>query len=317
MLDKLPITLEMIVSAVEHHLCERTVVQVEDRGVWIRHNFRVSLDDGQVAYLKLDQAFPASEKEAYVCDLLRARGLAAPRVLAVDATCTLLPAPFVIQAHVGGERLGDLLQRVARRDRLGIYGALGRFYLKLHGIHHEHSGWIQRAGEVLTFSPCAHQYREVILKTGGEAVARGLLAADTHERLKRVWSEHLAWLQAHQPTLVTGGALPWTVYLAQCDGWYVSKIMDLSDLLYWDPAWDLAGVKYPVFREPLAPDLWEAFRSEYGSVPEEKRLGLYRLMQHLDAAMGNYLEPAAAEHTRWKAWVWESLEGLLGQVERL
>jgi hypothetical protein len=228
-----------------------------------------------------------------------------------------LPAPFVIQEYVGGERLRDLVNRVGKPDKLSIYRALGRFYRKLHSIHHDHSGWIQGAGAVLPFSPNAHQYNKVIVKIGGEAAERGLLAADTHIRLKRLWSENLAWLQAHPPTLVTGGALHWAVYLVQDDNWYVTKIMDLHDLLYWDPAWDLASIKYPVFREPLAPELWKAFTSEYGSVPSEKRLELYLLMQHLDAAMGNYLEPAAPEHERWTESVWETFECLLDEVERL
>jgi aminoglycoside phosphotransferase (APT) family kinase protein len=311
-----PITLDMLISAVRHHLPHRTVEEVEDRGVWIRHNYRLTLDGGEVVYLKVDRSFPASEKEAYVCGLLHTHGLPAPRVLALDATCTHLPAPFIIQAYVGGERLGDLLNRVGRSEQQCIYRALGRFYRQLHQIHHDHSGWIQGAGVVLPHSPNAHQYNQVIVGIGGEAVERRLLAADAHRRLQRLWSENLAWLEAHAPTLVAG-ALPWAVYLAQDEDWHVTKIMDLHDLLYWDPAWDLAGIRYPVFREPLTPELWRAFRFEYGSVPGDKRLKLYRLMQHLDAAMGNCLEPAAPEHERWKESVWETFGHLLDDVERL
>ena len=314
---KLPITLEMLISAVKHHLPDRTVVNAEDRGVWIRHNFKVTLDSGEIVYVKTDATFPASEKEAYICELLRTHNLPVPRVLVVDTTCTLLPAPFVIQEHIGGERLGDVLDRTSRLDKIEIYRALGRFYRKLHTIHYDHSGWIQGAGKVLPSSPTEQQYREVIGKIGEQAVEQGLLTAKMHEHLMCVWRENLAWLQAHPPTLVTGGALHWSVYLVQDDNWYVTKIMDLSDLLYWDPAWDLASIKYPVFREPLAPELWEAFTSEYGSVPSEKRLKLYLLMQHLDAALGNYLEPAAPEHKRWKESVWETFESLLDEVARL
>jgi aminoglycoside phosphotransferase (APT) family kinase protein len=315
MSEKSSITSEMVASAVKQHLPERTVVKVEDRGVWLRHNFRIRLKGGEIVYLKVDQAFPASEKEAYICELLGAHGLPAPRVLAIDAACTVLPAPFIIQAYVGGERLGELMKRVGRPDQLSTYRAMGRFYKKLHRMHHEHSGWIQGAGEVASFPPNAYMYDQVIVKSGGEAVERGWLAPDTHRRLKRLWSENLAWLQAHVPTMVTGGALHWTVYLEQGDDWHVTKITDLSDLLYWDPAWDLASIKYPVFRESLAPELWEVFASEYGIVPSEKRLGLYRLMQHLDAAMGHYMEPATPEHARWKEKVWERFEHLLDKVE--
>lgn len=317
MTEQLPITLETVASAVMHHLHDRTVVNVEDRGVWIRHNFRIALGGGEIVHLKVDQSFEASEKEAYICELLHVNGLPVPRVFAVDATCTLLPAPFVIQEHIGGERLGDLLDRVGIADKANIYSTLGRFYGKLHRIHHDHSGWIQGAGKVLPFPPNDHQYDEVIVKTGGEAVARGLLTANAHRRVKRLWSDNMMWLNDHQPSLVTGGALHWTVYLARDDSWHVTKIMDLGDLCYWDPAWDLVSIKYPSFREPPAPELWESFISEYGSVLSERRLKLYLLMQRISAAMGNYLEPATPEHTRWKESVWETFDSLLDEVERL
>ena len=263
------ITSTLVASAVRHHLPGRTIVNIEDRGVWIRHNFRITLDSADVVFLKVDQSFPASEKEGYICELLRSNELPAPLVLAVDTTCTILPAPFIIQEHVGGERLGDLLDRVSLPDRIDIYKALGRFYRKMHGVHHDHSGWIQGAGEVLPFSPTEHQYHEVILKIGAGALEHGLLRKDQHSRLKQLWSDSLEWLDEHKPSLVAG-TLPWAVYLAKIDGWQVSKIMDLSDLLYWDPAWDLTIVKHPPFK----------------------------------AALGNYQEPESPENARWKEHVW-------------
>lgn len=317
MAGKRHIPLAIVVAAIEYHLGDQIVSTIEDRGVWIRHNFKITLRNGKVVYCKVDQAFPASEKEAYICELLSTNDLRMPRILAADATCTLLPAPFVIQEYVGGQPLGDILNRVDQPEMLRIYRALGRFYRKLHSIHHEYSGWIQGAGEVLPFSPTTHQYNEVIVQIGENAVERKLFVVDTHRRLQSLWSAHLAWLEEHPSTLVTGGALPWTVYMKRNDDWHVTKVMDLSDFLYWDPAWDLASIKYPVFREPLVPEFWQAFISEYGSEPNVKRLQLYRLMQYLDAAMGNYLEPAVPEHERWKAHVWATFEHLLDDVERL
>jgi hypothetical protein len=306
-----------VARAVTHHLDVRMVERVEDRGVWIRHNFRVTLDGGEVVHLKLDRLFPASEKEAYICELLHANGLPAPRVLALDTTCSLLPSPFVIQAHVGGERLGDLLDGVGAADHVSIYAALGRFYRRLHAIHHDHSGWIQGAGEVLPFSPCQHQYDEVIVGIGGEAVDRGLMTADAHKRLKHLWAGSMAFLKDHQPSLVSGGAQHWTVYLTRDSDWRVTKITDLHDLCYWDSAWDLVTIKYPLFREPPSVEQWEAFVSEYGSAPSEKRLKLYLLMRCIDAAMGNYLEPQTPVHERRKKEMWEKLDDLLADVEQL
>lgn len=152
MTEQLPITAQTAASAVMHHLNDRAVINVEDRDVWVRHNFKVTLDGGEIVYLKVDQSFAASEKDAYICKLLHVNGLSAPRVFAVDTTRTLLPAPFVIQEHIGDGRLGDLLDSVGMADKKGIYNALERFYCKLHSIHYDHSGWIQGSGWVLPYA---------------------------------------------------------------------------------------------------------------------------------------------------------------------
>jgi aminoglycoside phosphotransferase (APT) family kinase protein len=304
-----PITPEMLAAAVRHHLPQRDVLAVEDRGVWIRHNFKITLDQHEIVYLKLDQDFSASEKEAYLCGLLASRGLPAPAVLALDTSRRLLPAPFIIQAYLGGERLGDLLKRANQQQEVLIYQALGQFYRALHSIHHPHSGWIEGAGLVLPFSPAAHQYNEVIVRIGQEAVEKQRLSPGSHQKLCQLWSESLPWLDLHSPSLVSG-ALHWTVCLEQAGGWHVTRLTDLHDMLYWDPAWDLASIRYPVFQPPLPEERWQAFAAVYGSVPEEKRLRLYALMQHLDAAMGNYMEPFSTEHEQWKASVWHSFDSL-------
>jgi hypothetical protein len=305
----------MLISAVKHHLPNRLVVNVEDRGIWVRHNFKVTLDGNEIVYIKIDQSFPASEKEAYICDLLHANDLPAPPILAVDTTCTLLPAHFVIQEHIGGERLGDLLDRVSKLDKKAIYKSIGRFYRKLHSIHRDHSGWIQGAGEILPYSPTEHQYNEVIVEIGNDTVERGLLSERNYSRLKKLWLDNLPWLDDHEPSLICG-TLPWAMYLAKVDGWQVLKIMDLSDALYWDPAWDLALVKYPPFREAPAPEQWQTFLEEYGEEPDDRRLKIYLLMQRLESALGNYLEPATPEHELWIKSVWQSYDSLLDEVEK-
>ncbi len=316
MADALPLTIEMIASTVARHLPRRTVMAVEDRGVWIRHNFKITLDGNQVVYLKVDQAFPASEKEAYICDLLRQNGLPTPRVLALDVTCTLLPAPFIIQEQCSGTSLGRLLPHATEANKEGIYRAMGRFYRQLHAVGHDHSGWIQGAGEVLPFPPADFQYNKVIVEEGDKAVRLGLLSAEHHQWMMSLWAKNLPWLKSHQPSLVTGGAQYWTVYLTRRDDWQVTRLTDLHDLCYWDAAWDLTTIKYPVFGELPAPVLWEAFLSAYGNAPDEKRLKLYRLMRYLDAALGNYMEPSTPENECWKMHTWQTFGALIDEAQR-
>lgn len=314
--DSLTISIDAVDAALRHHLPGRVPQRIEDRGVWIRRIFRVELDGGDVVYLKADLQYPASEKEAFICRLLQEHGLPAPVVLALDTSGTLLPVPFLIQEHTGGERLGEVLAKSGRSHAPAIYAALGHFYQRLHAIRHDHAGWIEGDGEVLLFSPHEHQFREVIERIGAEAVSRGLLTSRSHRRLRSLWRDHLPWLKEHPPALI-GGALHWTVCLARNGGWRVTRLMDLHDVLFWDPAWDLTGIKFPVFLPPPAPADWDAFLSAYGSVPDERRLQLYRLMQHLDAAMGNYMAPPAPENRRWQAHVWATFAEMLTKTERV
>jgi hypothetical protein len=112
-----------------------------------------------------------------------------------------------------------------------------------------------------------------------------------------VSEEHLDWLKEHQPSLLIS-PLPWSVYLER-DPWRVTKLMDLHDALYWDPAFDLAMLQNPPFRQGPGPASWAAFVQGYGQAPDEKRLHLYLLMQRIDAALGNYMAPGDVHDETW------------------
>ncbi len=306
------ITCELVSTAILSVIPDRKVLFVEDKGVWVRHLFKVGLDNGEVVFLKEDinPSDQLSEKEAYITELLHKHGLPAPHLLACGSSCTLLPVPFIVQEFVRGQRLGDLLKITDDKDRRKIYRALGQFYKKLHAITNDHAGWIQGSGKVLPFSPTRHQYEEVILKIGGLAVRQGLLGLENYDRLKRLWSENLDWLQDYPVSLVVT-AFHWTISLEKSPEWHVTRLTDLHDALFWDAAWDLSYIKYPVFQEPLDPVMWAEFVSEYGQEPVDKRLRLYRTMQWLDAAMGNYMEPQNSAHERWRENVWDTFQHLL------
>ncbi len=318
MSDPSAITATQVAFAVSAHLPGRAVVATEDRGTWIRRIFRVTLDGGELVYVKVDAGIKASVKEAYVTGLLHDHGLPAPDILAVDDTGTLLAAPFVIQAHVGGTRLGDLLARKPDvATRAAIYAAVGDFYRRIHAIHREAPGWIDGPGIVFPGSPRAHQYQAVIVEYGAEAVAQGLISPEAHRRMQALWDANRDYLDTYVPPLTTGGAHPWSVYLASEGGWHVTKIMDLHDLAYWDPAWNLTSVKYPEFMEDPDPTAWAAFVDAYGDEPEEKRLRLYLLMRRIDAGMGHYLAPPMPANEAWRAGVWSTFDALLDDVETL
>lgn len=311
----------MIRAIVARHLPGRRVVAFRDRGVWIRHVVEIMLDGDETVYLKIradDQGTDPCEKEAYVAELLRANGLPAPRTLALDLSCEVLPAPFIIQARLGGRPLSDLLRECPPGEVLAIRRTLGAFYRRLHSIRGTASGWIYGAGQQLPFSPNDFMCREVIGTNAGELVRRGLLPEGTWQRLIRVSEQALPYLKDHDPVLVFG-ALPWTIYLDRDDapggtGWRVTKLTDLHDLLYWDRAFDLAAIKYPTFGRPDAAG-WAAFLSEYGAEPDERRLLLYGLIQRVDAALGQYFAPASLSGTDWRSICLTDMESSLARLE--
>ncbi len=157
----------------------------------------------------------------------------------------------------------------------------------------------------------------MIVSNGRQAVDQGLLPENTYRRMARLWNKNLRMMSAHATVLVTGGVFPWSVYLDRVGGqWEVRKIMGLNDLLYWDAAWDVASIKYPVFM-PIPPaEWWEAFCVSYGKVLNEKRLLLYHLVQRLDAAMGMYLEPKTEENRAWTEDAWSAFDGIMDVIER-
>jgi aminoglycoside phosphotransferase len=165
-----------ITQAVAHHLPGRTIIAIQDRGVWLRRILEITLDDGEVVFLKMradPQWGDLVEKEAFVCRLLQAQGLPAPRVYALDRSGTILEEPFLIQEGVGGRRLGHWLE-TAPAETEQIYYTLGQFYRRLHAVRHTHSGWITGLGDVLTFSPNDYMFQKVIIEHGQTAVARDL-----------------------------------------------------------------------------------------------------------------------------------------------
>jgi hypothetical protein len=286
----------------------------------MRHIFEIGLRGGTTVFLKADvYDWSPTLKEAYIAQLLHSKRLPAPDTLAVDEKRRLLGRPFIVQAAVGGTKLGALARQADDREGREIYAALGRFYRGLHAITSRRPGWIcDGEGSLFAGSPTESRYEDVILNNGKQAVQQGLLPEDTYRRLVRLWDKNLKRMSEFSPALVTGGAFPWSVYMGRAGGrWEVWKIMGLNDLLYWDAAWDVASIKYPVFLEPPPAAWWEAFCEAYGRVPNEKRLLLYHLMLRLDAAMGMYLEPKTEDNRAWAEGAWMAFEGIMDAIERL
>ena len=312
--------LEGIGRAVSVHLPGRTVERIVDRGRWERRIVEVTLDGGERVFFKFEanpEGVIGTIKEPQVVALFHRHGLPAPEVLAVDLSGQIIPQPFLIQRAMNGARLGDLLQQVDQTEALAIYEAIGRFYRRLHAIHNDRSGWWEESPDKpFQVSPNEFMYNaEVVGGSGKQALAAGRISEATYNRVAALWAREMGYLRDHQPSLVHGSPFLWTIYLARGEGgWAVSKLMDLSDVLWWDPAYDLAFLRYPPFGEAV-PARWAALLRGYGPAPEDKRLLLYALEQRLCAGMGAYKEPQTAHNRAWAARCLADLEPFMDAIE--
>lgn len=316
----MPYTSGQIASAVEKSLPGRSVCSVLDHGEWIRHNYRVELDSGQVVWMKIDtnsEMGEACEKEAYVCDLLRSHELPAPRVLSFNDSRDVLAEPFIIVEHAGGRSLDSWLHELTEEEAVPLYSELGFFFSRLHSIQYDRSGWIYGAGRVLDRHPNDFMHRAVVVENAGQLVEGGLIDEALHRRMISVSDALLPELRVHTPSLVCS-TLPWTICLDRAgDSWAVTRLTDLHDALYWDPVDNLAGVRYPAFRESNDRH-WDAFMSSYGGdEPDLKRMKYYYLLTSIDAILGRYMEPHSEQNENWKRVALKGLEPLVEEIESL
>ena len=90
----------------------------------------------------------------------------------------------------------------------------------------------------------------------------------------------------------------------------------MAELMWWDPAYNIAFLKYPPFGQ-VSEARWEAFLRGYGPEPERKRVLLYLVMQRICAATGIYKEPRTARTEAWAEHCLDALNSILDEIVRL
>lgn len=302
-----------VVDYISMKFPKKTITQVIDKGMWIRKIFRVIFDDNTSIILKIDQGDEGegtSEKEAYIAQLFSGNGIPAPKTLILDKSKEHCDFSLIVQEYVGGIKLGTVLEQVGVGEQLEVWKNLGRFFRQLHTIKGEQSGWLYGWGEQLPYPPNQYMYQNVVVQNGLEAVKRGYLSSQLQNQIQNLWRENLDFLNDHIPTLLSGGPFHWTIYLDPDPKWHVKKLTDLHDVLYWDPAVDLAQLWIPPFLSRKK-NWWQAFLEEYGTEPDLKRLALYKLMQIIDALIGKYYEPSSPSNDLWRKETITEVEPLL------
>lgn len=307
-----------IKKAVGVHLPGRVVLSMNDRGVWLSQIVEVTLDGNDVIVFKiaLGAGDPGTLFRGGSCSrVLREHGLPAPRILAADASREIFGYPFIIEEWVDGTRMGVLLDHVSKAEAREIYESVGRLYREMHSIHGERPGiWIDNPQETLG-SPVDYMYRAEILEGSGKrAVEQGRISHSTYYRVVALWALNMGYLNDFLPSLVHASAFPWTICLEKGgNGWRVVKLTAL-DVCWWDPAVDIASLRYPPFGE-VSTDMWDAFQCGYGPLPERKRILLYAVMQRLMAIMGAFREPQSARNESWVETYLKDLDPFMDEIE--
>ncbi|WDV46466.1 aminoglycoside phosphotransferase family protein [Clostridiaceae bacterium M8S5] len=273
------------------------VINITDRGQWIRHHYEVELSNSKTVFFKLithQEPTGGLRHEHNVVNILKNNQLPAPEVLMIDESCQYIEKPFLVQTRVGGKRLGDILMTVSIEEKIEIYREIGKFYRKLHSIKGKKSGVCSDKDlfEVkYPISPNEYMYKAEILNGSGKlAYEKGLISKELYNGIISLWEDNMEYLKDHQPSLIHMSAFFWNIYLEKSETWKVTKILSLGDVMWWDEAYDIATLKYPPFGE-LDKEVYKGFLSEYKKEPEEKRILLYSIIHRLCEKMGVYLEP--------------------------
>jgi hypothetical protein len=317
---------DTIPGIIEKNLPGRKAARILDRGEWGRRIFEVVLDSDEVVMVKFrlyEDWLYGPHKSRAIYGLLHPRGLCATEEIAADDTLALAPLAFVIEKKARGVRLDRLLKSTPQEEWSAIYQAIGRHYRMLHAITAPHAGyWIDDPGQPFDVHPNEFYLQNDIGGENGSGyklVKMGYLTLPTLERVIDTWRNHLEELKNHPVGLVHGTAAPWTIYLSKesSSGEYRVSRMGADDLLWWDPAYDLTMLRWPPLSD-TRPEDWQALVEAYGSLPYERRLLLYRLMQSLLTACWAYMGPRTPDSDRWLASFRQMLDKNLNEwVDRV
>jgi len=310
----------MMESVVKKHFPKKRIKEIVDKGEVIKHSFKIIFEDGEGIYVKVKMHpdWGDLKHEEKVTEMLLEKGLSAPRVLAVDMSKAIIPYDYLIQEEVKGEKLLNLLVKEDRQEILDVYEAMGRYYSELHSIKNDKSGlWSDNPKELLyPVSPNDYMYdAEIINGSGKLALESGMITQNNYNRIVSIWNKNMEYLKDHEPSLINLSSFIWNIYLYKINGdWQVTKLMALSDVIWWDTAFELALIKYPVFYD-IDKDMWQAFLKGYGHPVEEKRLVLYSIMQKLCAAAGVYMEPQIKGKEEWISKALKNIDTYLDSIE--
>ena len=207
-----------IIKTIRLQLPGKGIKYVEDKGIWIKHIFKITFDDATCAYIKLAvNDMSDILMEANAVDLLLENGIHQPEVIKVDTSCSILPYPYIIQCGGEGKKLGDFLIENNANKLKQIYHAVGEYYRKFADITNDWAGvWdVIPEKKKYPLHPADAMYKlEIEQGSGYRAYSAGVISHGQYEQIKSVWQKNIPMLKERPVSLVHYSPFPWTIYIS-------------------------------------------------------------------------------------------------------
>jgi len=316
--------MEQIVRKIANKIFpDKRLRSIEDKGLIIKRNFLMNFADGEKYFVKFNvrNEWSNLKHEENVIKVFENNDIPVPPLIFHDETNFISPYPYIIQKQISGLKLSDIYYS-DEYDFEKIFESVGVYYSKIHSVKNDVSGlWSldEYTERRFPISPVKYMYdSEISRGSGFELLKKGVIPVSLYEKIDRVWSESIEYLEQSDVTMIHASAFLWNVYvdISNENEVYVSKVTSLGDVMWWDPMWDVATLLFPPFFEMNEKNI-NSFIRGYGNEIEYKKVYIYGVMQTVSALNGIYMEPKSVRKENWKKLAIERINGFLDKIEVL
>lgn len=308
-----------IEGIINKHMPNRKIKSIIDKGAIVKRIYKVTFEDDYIVYVKLNtnRKWLGVEQESLVIKYFKSESLPSPNLLFENYSNDIVDSPYIIESHIGGIKLCSLLETLKEEHLIDIYYNIGLYYKTLHGIKNNQAGiWDQSPNTIkYTTHPTIYMFKAEIQNGATlKAFNSSLITKHTYDRIISTWKNSLEYLMNTENSLIHISPFTWNIYIDDSnDCWEITKVMSMSDFMWWDAAYDVATIKWPPFGIH-SNSLFNAFTRGYGKCYPMKRLLLYHLIHHICAVMGVYLEPNTEYNHMWKSSHRDTLDRYINSI---
>lgn len=222
------------------------------------------------------------EKLAY--ENLRARGIPAPEVLALDISKTLATRDYLMMSKVEGQPVIDAWENLSPEQRQTVAFEAGMYLAQMHDIELLGYGQIRQL-EADRFASWYAYITEYMGRYGAEAIEMGILTDQENQQMQALFVRYKPLFDR----VIPGRLVHWDYHfenILQQNG-HVTGILDFEWSLSGDPIYDF---KVRQQWEDTCPGsrewVYKGYISQH-SLPDdhELKVALYRVMMLLDYAV--------------------------------